>query len=114
MHELSIASYLLEAVIDHAHEIGASRVLAINLIVGERAGVVDDSLRFSFEMLAPGTLAEGAQINTQRTAMRFHCAGCDDDYAPAAGDFCCPRCGNYGQVCDDGSALVIESIEVET
>jgi hydrogenase nickel incorporation protein HypA/HybF len=114
MHELSIAVYLLEAVAEHAQQIGARQVLAINLVVGERAGIVDDSLRFSFELLAPGTLAEGAQINTRRTPMRFHCAGCDDDYAPAGETFRCPHCGVAGQVIDDGSELLIESIEIET
>jgi hydrogenase nickel incorporation protein HypA/HybF len=114
MHELSIATYLLEAVVEQAQQVGASRVLAINLVVGERAGVMDESLQFSFDLLASSTLAEGAQINTRRTAMRFHCAGCDGDYTPTNGDFRCPGCGVFGQLTDDGSALVIESIEVET
>jgi hydrogenase nickel incorporation protein HypA/HybF len=113
MHELSIASYLLEAVEEHARKGGATRVLAINLVVGERAGVVDDSLRFSFDLLAAGTLAEGAQIVARRTPMQFRCAKCAEDYAPVAGDFRCPRCGVVGQVVDDGSALKIESIEIE-
>ncbi len=114
MHELGIATYLLEAVVEQARQVGAHRVLAINLVVGERAGVVDDSLQFSFDLLAPSTLAEGARINTRRTPMRFHCAGCDSDYRPREGDFRCPDCGTFGQLADDGSALVIESIEVET
>lgn len=114
MHELSIASYLLEAVAAHAQEVGASRVLAINLVIGERAGIVDDSLQFCFELLAPGTLAEGAKINTRRTPMRFHCPGCDDEYTPSGEHFRCPRCGAVGAVADDGSELLIESIEIET
>ncbi len=114
MHELSIATYLLEAVEAQARQVGASRVVAINLVVGERAGVVDNSLRFSFELLAAGTLADGAQINSRRIPMRFHCAGCDDDYRPADGDFCCLRCGCVGQLIDDGTTLLIESIEIAT
>jgi hydrogenase nickel incorporation protein HypA/HybF len=114
MHELSIATYLLEAVVEQARLAGARRVLAIELLVGARAGVEDDSLRFSFELLAQGTPAEGAQIVTRSTAMRFHCAGCARDYTPAEGSFHCPTCGIMGQVVDDASALVIESIEIET
>lgn len=114
MHELSIASYLLEAVAEQARESGASRVLAINLVIGERAGVVDDSLRFSFELLAAGTPAEGAQINVRRTPMRFRCDACAADYAPEGDNFRCPGCGSVGALADDGSALLIESIEIET
>jgi|SRR5579859_7919881 len=113
MHELSIAAYLLEAVDGHARQLGASRILTINLLVGTRAGVVDESLQFSFDMLAPGTLAEGARIVTRRSGMRFHCAGCATDYDPGDGDFRCPHCGTFGQVVDDGSSLLIESIEID-
>jgi hydrogenase nickel incorporation protein HypA/HybF len=116
MHELSIASYLLESVTDHAQQVGAQRVLAIHLTLGERSGVVEDSLRFSFDLLAPGTLAEGAQIIARRTPMRFHCATCGEDYSPHTHytHFSCPRCDAVGQVVDDGSKLLIESIEIET
>ncbi len=114
MHELSIVTSLLEAVEEHAQELGARRIVAINLVLGARSGIVADSLQFYFELLAPGTLAEDAQINVQRTPLRFHCAGCDDAYIPAATDFRCPRCGAVGQVIDDGSELLIESIEIES
>ena len=114
MHELSIMSYMLEVVEEQAREVGASKVLAINLVMGERSSVIDDSLLFYFDMLAPGTVAEGAQINIRRVPMRFHCNTCDNDYSPVGGDFRCPHCDTVGQVTDDGSELLIESIEVET
>jgi hydrogenase nickel incorporation protein HypA/HybF len=107
-------SYLLESVEDKAREIGARRVAAINLVIGERASVFDDSLLFYFDMLTPGTLADGARLNVRRTVMRFHCVGCDRDYTRVDDTFRCPDCGAVGQVTDDGSELLIESIEVES
>ena len=107
-------SYLLETVEDKAREIGARRVLAINLVMGDRASVIDDSLLFYFDMLTPGTLAEGARLNVRRTAMRFHCVGCARDYSPVDDTFRCPTCRTVGHVTDDGSELLIESIEVES
>ena len=114
MHEFSIVSYLVENVEQHAQRIGASKVVAINLVAGERSGIVDDSLRFYFDQLSTGTLAEGSRLNVRRTPMRFHCAPCGDDYHPADTSFRCPGCGVVGQVVDDGSELLIESLEVET
>src|ERR1043165_2868073 len=114
MHELSVMSYLLETVEEKAREIGARRVLAINLVLGERASVIDDSLLFYFDYLTPGTLAEGARLNVRRTPMRFHCAGCAQDYSPVDDTFRCPTCGTVGRVTADGSELLIESIEVES
>lgn len=114
MHELSVMAYLLETVEGRAQEIGATRVLAINLVVGERTSIVDDSLLYYFDMLTPGTLAEGAELNVRRTTMRFRCARCAADYRPTGIDFQCPRCDTVGEVTDDGSELLIESMEVET
>ena len=106
-------SYLLEAVEEQARQSGASKVLAINLTVGERAGIVEDSLSFYFDMLTPGTLAEGARLNITYLPIRFHCEQCDADYAPQGADFCCPRCAIMGRMVSDGSELLIDSIEIE-
>ncbi len=114
MHEFSVASYLLEAVNEEATRHEARKVLAVNLVIGDRAGIVDDSLSFCFDMLTPGTIVEGARLNVRRTPMRFHCDRCDDDYSPGVADFDCPRCESAGRVIDDGSTLLIESIEIET
>lgn len=114
MHELSVMSYLLETVEEQAQLAGANKVLSINLVIGERASVFDDSLLFYFDLLTPGTLAEGARLHVRRTAMRFHCERCANDYERVGDDFRCPGCHTVGQVTDDGSELLIESIEVET
>jgi hydrogenase nickel incorporation protein HypA/HybF len=114
MHELSIASYLVESVVEQAEQIGAERVLAINLLIGDRAGIVDDSLRFSFELLGADTLVAGAALNIRRSPMRFRCDECHGEYIPRDGEFHCPDCTRIGQLIDDGATLQIESIEVET
>ncbi len=114
MHELGVMSYLLKSVLAQAEQAGATQVLAINLVIGERSSVFDDSLLFYFDMLTPDTLAAGAQLHVRRTAMSFHCAPCDRDYHPVGDTFSCPNCGVVGQVTDDGTELLIESIEIET
>src|SRR6476661_6537537 len=106
MHELSIMTYLLEAVEKKAREVGASRVRAINLVVGESTGALDDSLLFYFDMLTPETLAEGARLNIRRTRMTFRCERCDEDYTPEVGGFECPRCATVGQLSNDASDLL--------
>src|SRR5262245_29362097 len=113
MHEFGVMSYLLEAVQEQAQSAGASKVVAINLVIGERAGIVDDSLLFYFDMLTPGTLVEGARLNVRRTTLRFHCDSCQSDYSRIGDDFRCPHCQTYGQLVDDGGDLLIESIEIE-
>jgi hydrogenase nickel incorporation protein HypA/HybF len=113
MHEFGIMSYLLDAVEAKAREVNASQVLAINLVVGDRSSIVDDSLLFYFEMLTPGTLVEGAALNMRRVPTRFYCAPCDQTYDQSGSDFCCPHCGKIGKLTDEGSEFLIESIEIE-
>ncbi len=110
---MSVAAYLVERIEAHAVRIGVERVVAVNLIVGDRACIEADALRFSYELLAEGTPGEGAAINVRRTPMRCHCDLCAAPYEPDAGEIACPRCGALGRVTDDGSELMIESLEVE-
>jgi hydrogenase nickel incorporation protein HypA/HybF len=105
--------YLLETVEAEATRAGAQRVLAVNLVMGDRASFVDDSLLFYFDLLTPGTCADGARLNVRRTAMRFRCAACAQDYSPTEDTCRCPQCQTVGQGTDDGSELLIESIEVD-
>lgn len=114
MHELSVMMHMLDTVEEHARQANARKVTAINLVIGDRASVIDDSLLFYFDALTPGRLSEGATLNIRRTTMRFYCATCDSEYAPAVGHFRCPRCNAVGQVTSDGSEFLIESIEIET
>jgi hydrogenase nickel incorporation protein HypA/HybF len=112
MHEFSIVTHLLEVIETQAYQLEAQQVLTINLVVGERAGIVEESLHFYFEMLASGTVAEGAKINLRRTSMRFYCQQCEAEYTPPPGDFHCPNCQQVGQVVDDATDLLIESLEI--
>jgi hydrogenase nickel incorporation protein HypA/HybF len=117
VHEYAIVSSLVEAVDEQARRLGAGRVLSINLLAGERSGIEVDSASFYLDMLAQGTLVAGARLNIRRVPMRFRCERCGSDYAPPGGPgavFACPRCGSVGQLVDDGSGLLIDSIEIET
>lgn len=117
MHEFALMSHLLQAVEEKALELGATRVLAINLVVGDRSSIVDDggwtpAWQFYFDMLTPGTVVEGAALNMRRVASRFHCATCNQTFEPAH-DFHCPHCGAIGVMTDEGGEFLLESIEIE-
>ena len=113
MHEFGVMSYLLSAVEAKAQELHATRVLAINLVIGDRASIVDDSLLYYFEMMTPDTIVEGASLNTRHVPSRFRCAACENTYEPLGMDYCCPTCGGIGQLTDEGSEFLIESIVIE-
>ena len=112
MHELALMTYLLDSVGSEAERIGARSVRQINLVIGDRLGVVDDSLRFCFELLAGGTVADGASLGIRHVPTRFCCVD-HGEYTRAGDDFGCPHCRRVGELSPAGSELLVESLEVE-
>jgi hydrogenase nickel incorporation protein HypA/HybF len=55
MHEMSIASSVLEAVREEARKYEGSHVRKVGLRIGEWSGVDTESLRFCFEALVTGS-----------------------------------------------------------
>ena len=113
MHELSITQNILSIVVKHAEQAEAQRVCAINLVVGELTGFVDDSIQFYFDMLSPDTLAEGAQLCIRRVPASVHCRSCGEDFQPDGYNWACPACSALGGEILSGREFSVESIEVE-
>ena len=113
MHELSITRNVLDIVIKHAEQAEAQRVRAINLVVGDLTGFVDDSIQFYFDMLSPDTLAEGARLNIQRIQPRVRCRACGEEFIPQDFNWACPKCLAIGGDVLSGREFMVESIEVE-
>lgn len=112
MHEMAVTQDILRIITEHAQRAGASRVTDIYLVIGEMASFVDDSIQFYFDLLTPGTLAEGAMLHFQRIATRFRCRSCATEFAPTARDWLCPTCGALGGDVIAGKEFYVESIEV--
>lgn len=65
MHELSIALALVELTSEEAERLRAARVNALYVRLGTSSGVVAEALRFSFDLAAAGTIAEGARLELE-------------------------------------------------
>jgi hydrogenase nickel incorporation protein HypA/HybF len=114
MHELAITQALLSIVLEAAEAAGARRVTAVGLTVGALTSYVDDSIRFYFELLSKGTLAEGALLRIRREPGEGRCQTCGGTFLveppllPA-----CPLCGSFDIQIEGGNRCLVECIEVE-
>ena len=108
MHELSVASAVVDTVLRHADD---RRVLVVTLRVGQLRQVIPDSLAFYFDVVARDTLVEGARLEQVVVPVRMRCGDCAGEWEPEL-VFRCPACGGAGEVLA-GDELEVDSIEVE-
>ena len=114
MHELSIIEAMIERVRREVERLGRhGRVLQVELVIGRFSGVHCDSIRFALELLAPGTLIDGAQVHITERPATCRCEACDarteiDDLVSE-----CPQCNSRKVSIEGGRELLLQSIEVE-
>jgi len=106
VHELGIATSALDAALAQARDVGAVRVLRIELRVGELSGVDPEALHFALETILPGTAAEGAVLAITPVPALAYCANCRSNFAPKDGwIFECPTCGQTSTAITQGREL---------
>jgi len=111
MHEYSIASSLLRMAEEHAQKHGATRVVGLELCVGELAGVEVSLLETAWSLVRERSLCEGVELAIRPVAVRWGCTRCGDELAPG-GLLSCPACGANARLLA-GDELVLERIEME-
>jgi hydrogenase nickel incorporation protein HypA/HybF len=110
VHELSVAGAVIDTAERHA---AGRRVTLVRLRLGELRQVVPDSLSFYFEIVARGTLCEGAALEHEIVAASLACAACAETWRLETTSFRCPHCGAAEVEIESGNELEVESIEVE-
>ena len=96
-----------------ARSAGARRILKLRLRLGLLSGVVEESLRFAFDVVSRETLALGATLDIERVPGTCWCATCQAEFECV--DFFneCPRCHNPSGELRRGQELEIAAVEIE-
>lgn len=113
MHEMAIAEGILDIALGYAEKNDAAVIHEIGLAIGEMSGVVVDSLRFSFDMIAKGTKADGAKLTIRSVPLIGRCAKCGRKYHIENYDFWCPDCENGVLETVSGREMQVEYLEVD-
>lgn len=112
MHELSVVESMVSVVLKHAEQNKASRVTKINLVLGEASTVMEEPIRFYFELIARDTIAKGAELSIVRPLLMSRCSECGDEFKVVEYDFICPRCSSTETEIISGREFQVESIEI--
>ena len=83
MHELGIATEILDIALTEAERHAAKKVTSIRLRVGVLRSIEPENLSFLFEHLARGTPAEGALLEIEEEPVRVECEACGVSEAPS-------------------------------
>ena len=112
MHELSIASAILDAVRVEAEKRPGARVTKVGVRIGELAGVDPESLSFGFEALVKGTELEPLALEIESRPWRHRCRRCATTFAVTDGSLACPSCGAKETVFISGDELELAFLEM--
>jgi hydrogenase nickel incorporation protein HypA/HybF len=113
MHELAVTQSILEICVRHAEEANAAKITDINLVVGQFSSIVDDSVQFYWDMIAEGTIAQGAVLHFNRVPGEMTCRTCGHAFQPTDRTFACPACGSAAVRITRGEEFRVDSIDVE-
>jgi hydrogenase nickel incorporation protein HypA/HybF len=114
MHELSVTESILEIALRHARDADAKQIVQINLVVGQLASIVDDSVQFYWEIIAKDSIAEHARLNFRRIPAEFECRSCGHRFNMDGDDLFCSHCGSVEIKITAGDEFFIEAIDIET
>lgn len=113
MHELSIAQSIVDIIEQHVPPHQRRNVRSVTVRVGDLAGVVPDSLAFSFTAVTAGTPIAHALLEIEHVPFVLHCNACLCDSTTEPGLALCPRCNAMDTTILSGTELLVATIDLD-
>lgn len=116
MHELSLATNIVEYHQRLASEGGMNRTEAVFLEAGDMSYMEPSQLRYSFKIASQGTVAEGSKVCIERRRVVLRCTKCGKEkqlkLMESFSDLCqslkCPFCRSPDVEIDKGKELLLK------
>lgn len=112
MHEMSLCENIREIIQEQAKENGFTRVTRVWLEVGPLSCVEPDALRFGFDVVMRGSVAQGAAVEIMTPIATAKCLACQQIVEIQQRYDPCPHCGMGPMNMIKGDALKISKLEV--
>ena len=124
MHEVSVVSNMVEAILKELEKYDVERVEEVNVLIGDLTSLGAEQLEFAYEIVTRDTILEGSRFVIEREEVRVRCTECGYE-GPAdtlESDFmdhsvpviACPKCGGHveitaGQACRVRDLNIVEA-----
>ena len=119
MHELSIASGLVEKLLQFAADNPDKKIVEVRLAVGEFSHIEEEQLRFCYAAVTVETPIEGSTLQIEKIEAMVECPHCSYHGQPKYWDgplsgipvatLECPQCGKSAEAAE-GKECAIKSI----
>jgi hydrogenase nickel incorporation protein HypA/HybF len=109
MHELSIATAVLNTALKHAED---RPVELVAMRIGALRQVVPDSLQFYWDVVARDSLCENARLEIEEIDALLRCEDCGREWQPLIAAFRCPDCASAQVTVAAGEELEIDYLEL--
>jgi hydrogenase nickel incorporation protein HypA/HybF len=113
MHEYAVTESLLKTASEYALKNNAKKVIALNLVIGDLSGIIDDSVQFYWDMMSEDTICSAAKLNVEKQAARFQCQSCQHEFSLDGELTPCPLCQSINIRVISGDEFMLKSIEIE-
>ena len=110
MHEMSIAESVLGIVEETARREGFARVREVRLEIGRLAAVETEALRFCFDAVVRGSVAEGSALAIDEVPGTAWCFDCSATVALDARGDACPKCGGGRLQVNGGTEMRVKDL----
>lgn len=112
MHEMSLAQGALQLIEDAAQRDGFQKVVAVWLEIGQLSGVEPEAMRFCFDAVTRGSVAEAARLEIIVTPGQGWCMACAKTVPMHEVFGECPICGGVQLQVSGGTEMRVKELEV--
>ena len=113
MHEMSLCEGILQILEGNAQSQGFKKVKTVWLEIGVLSGVEIEAMKFCFDAVTRGTLAEQANLEIIKKSGLAWCMKCSKNVEVSQRFDECPDCGSYQLQVVSGDEMKIKELEVE-
>ena len=121
MHELSIATLIVENVLEEAKRNYAKKVAEVHLVIGKMSFLGPDQIRFSYNILVEDTIMKDSKLIIEEQDGKIECNSCgykgtielkdDPAYHIPVPTLQCPKCKKTAKIIE-GKECTIKSIRI--
>lgn len=123
MHEVSVVSSLVDAVIRELGKYKVTKVNSVTAVIGDLTNLGEEQMKFAYEIVVRGTILDGSEFIIEHEPIELECKSCgykgpakvlsDPDFdTHSIPILACPECGGPVTV-TSGQSCMVRCMDIE-